>query len=69
MSKKMGNMTSVAKRLGISRQAVSKLVRNRDRTGAPAPDDAGKFDVEAFAAWYAEDFKPTSGPRRGIRAS
>ena len=69
MKSKIRTMSEMARILGISRQAVSKLVRNRDRTGAPAPDEAGKFDVEAFAVWYAEDFKPTSGPRRGIRAS
>lgn len=66
-SKTHGNMADVARRLGISRQAVTKLIRNRDRTGAPEATLAG-YDLEHFAVWYAQEFSPQSGPRRGIRA-
>uniref|UniRef100_A0AAU6R667 DNA binding HTH domain-containing protein n=1 Tax=Micrococcus phage Kurnik TaxID=3092208 RepID=A0AAU6R667_9CAUD len=63
-----GNQSAVARRLGISRQAVAKLIKNRERTGAPEPGEDGLYDLHAFAVWYVEDFKPTSGPKVGIRA-
>lgn len=65
---KQGTQSDVARRLGISRQAVSKMIAHRKRTGAPKPGKNGLFDVEAFALWYLNDFKQTSGPTRGIRA-
>lgn len=65
---KLGNQSDVARRLGISRQAVAKLIKNRERTGAPIPDDSGKYDIEGFASWYANDFEQKSGPKRGIRS-
>lgn len=68
MEENYGNQSDVARRLGISRQAVAKLLKNRKRTGAPMPRADGKYDVEAFAMWYVEDFKQKSGPKSGIRA-
>ena len=63
-----GNQSAVARRLGISRQAVARLLKNRERTGAPLPGDDKKYDIDAFAEWYINDFNPRSGPTRGIRA-
>lgn len=62
-----GNQSAVARRLGISRQAVAKLIKNRERTKAPLPREDGLYDLEAFASWYVDDFDPRTGPRRGIR--
>jgi len=66
--KKNGNQSDVARRLGISRQAVAKLIKNRERTGAPDPSEDGSYDIESFATWYINDFEQKSGPKRGIRA-
>lgn len=66
--KTRGNQSDVARRLGISRQAVAKLIKNRARTGAPLPGHDGQYDLEAFATWYTGSFGPKSGPTRGIRA-
>lgn len=63
-----GNQSDVARRLGISRMAVSKLVKARQRTGIPQPGEDGLYDLEQIAEWYVNDFHPTRGPRRGIRA-
>lgn len=65
---KMGTMSDVARELGISRNAVSRQVKNRDRTGAPLPDDTGLFDIDGYRKWYVEDFHPRTGPRRGVKA-
>lgn len=65
---KMGTMSDVARALGISRNAVSKQVKNRERTGAPAPDELGQFDVDEYHKWYVEDFHPVTGPKRGVKA-
>lgn len=62
-----GNQSAIAKRLGISRQAVAKLIKNRERTGIPTPGGDGLFDLDDVADWYVNDFEPTSGPTRGIR--
>ena len=67
-TKTHGNQSDVARRLGISRQAVAKLIKNRERTGIPEPGKDGLFDLEAVAKWYLEDFEQKSGPARGIRA-
>ena len=63
----IGNQSDIARRLGISRQAVAKLIKNRERTGAPKPEADGKYNLDAFARWYVNDFSPKSGPTRGIR--
>lgn len=63
-----GNQSDVARRLGISRAAVSKLIKNRERTSFPEPNDEGKYDIEAVASWYVNDFEQPRGPKRGIRA-
>ena len=69
MEKAHGNQSAVAVRLGISRQAVAKLIKNRHRTGAPMPRETdGQYDIEGFATWYVHDFDPRTGPKRGIRA-
>lgn len=64
----MGTQADVARSLGISREAVRKQIKNRDRTGAPTPNEAGLYDVEEYRSWYVNDFKPKSGPRRGVKA-
>lgn len=51
-TKTHGNQSDVARRLGISRQAVAKLIKNRERTGIPEPGKDGLFDLEAVAKWY-----------------
>lgn len=63
-----GNQASVARELGISRQAVSKLIKNRDRTGAPDEIEPGKYDIEIFVDWYLNHFEQKRGPKAGIRA-
>ena len=63
-----GSQADVSRRLGISREAVRKLIKNRERTGCPLPEKDGKYDIEKFASWYADDFKPRRGPTSGIRA-
>lgn len=63
-----GNQSAVARRLGISRAAVSKQVKNRERTGFPEPGEDSLYDLDATAKWYRDDFAQKSGPTRGIRA-
>ena len=65
-----GTQADLARHLGISREAVRKLIKNRERTGCPAPIKGNDrlYDIEKFAAWYVDDFKPRRGPNRGIRA-
>lgn len=64
----MATQADIARALGISRSAVSKLAKNSERTGAPLPDTTGSYEVAAWERWYTEEFKPTGGPTRGIRA-
>lgn len=68
LKKVRGNQSDVARRLGISRMAVSKLIKARQRTGIPVAGDDGLYDLEQVATWYVNDFNPRRGPARGIRA-
>lgn len=65
---RMGTQSDLSRALGISREAVRKQIKNRERTGAPMPGETGLYDVDAYVKWYTEDFKPKTGPTRGIRA-
>lgn len=62
-----GTQADVARELGVTRQSVSKLAKNRERTGMPSPADDGTYDLDDVRAWYLA-FDPGRGPRRGIRA-
>jgi DNA-binding transcriptional regulator GbsR (MarR family) len=55
MKTKIRTMSEMARILGISRQAMSKLVRDKERTGAPIRQDIGGtyFNREETVAWYA----------------
>lgn len=66
---KIRTQSEVARVLGISRQAVSRLIKNRERTGIPMHTDlAGIYFVsEEVADWY-RSFDPKCGPRAGLRA-
>lgn len=66
---KLGTQADVARALGISRNAVSKQIKNRERTGAPQPEADGQYDIEKYRKWYLEEFNPRTGPKRGVRAS
>lgn len=66
-TKKLGTQADVARELGISRNAVSKQIKNRDRTGAPLPEADGRYDIEKYRTWYVEEFNPRTGPRRGVK--
>lgn len=68
MSKTTSNLSDLARELGISREAVRRQIKNRERTGAPLPDESGAYDIDGYKRWYAEDFKPRTGPKAGIRA-
>lgn len=62
-----GSQSDVARELGISRQAVSKLIKNRRRTGFPMPAKDGTYVISEVVEWY-KTFDPHRGPKRGIRA-
>lgn len=54
MKTKIRTMSEMARILGISRQAMSKLVRDRERTGAPLRRDIGGtyFNRDETVEWY-----------------
>lgn len=45
--------SDIARLLGISRQAVSKLVKNRAKNGFPEPVRDGVWDDAEVLAWQA----------------
>jgi hypothetical protein len=59
------NMSVLARELGISRQAVSKLHANSERTGFP-PQESEGWNVKNVVDWY-KSFDPKKGPKAGIR--
>lgn len=61
------NQARLARELGISRQAVSKLIKNGERTGFPAATADG-WDITAVRNWYIK-FDPRKGPKAGIKKS
>lgn len=61
MSTTTTNMSEVARWLGISRQAVAKLNRNRERTGMPLPP----WDEASVKEWH-RNFVPHRGPRKKV---
>lgn len=64
---KMGTQSDVARELGISRQAVSKLISRRQFTKIPtAEPDTGLFNLDEMRVWYLS-FEPRKGPRKGIK--
>lgn len=64
---KMGKQADVARELGISRQAVSRLVKRRDINGMPTPNETGLYELAQVRDWYLS-FDPRRGPKRGIKA-
>lgn len=68
-TKKLRTQSAVAATLGISRQAVSRLIKNQDRTGIPTHEDRGGvyWIVEEITQWYKYDFNPGRGPKSGLR--
>lgn len=68
--RKLRVQSDIAKALGISRQAVSRLIKNVDRTGIPLHSDKfGTYVIcDEVKKWYLNDFDPGRGPNRGIRA-
>lgn len=66
---KLRTQSAVARALGISRQAVSRLIKNRERTGIPMHEDiAGPFWIEEEVTDWYRSFDPKCGPRAGLRA-
>lgn len=65
-TQEIGTQADVARALGISRQAVNKLVKNRARTGMPEAEPDGRFDIARVRDWYAT-FEPRRGPMKGSR--
>lgn len=67
MGIRKGNQSDISRELKISRAAVSKQIKNRDRTGIPEKGEDGLYDLDAVREWYLS-FRPGAGPKRGIRA-
>ncbi len=67
---RLDTQTAVANALGISKQAVSRLIKNRKRTGIPMhvdPSDGSTYFLRTeVIEWYMQ-FEPGRGPRAGIR--
>lgn len=63
-NRKLRTQTSAAKALGISRQAVSKLIKNRERTNIPMHEDVGGvyFVCDELVQWY-KSYTPRRGPK------
>jgi hypothetical protein len=66
-----GKAIDIARELGLSRMAVSKLVRREDfpaplRTTAAPKYRTGTYDLDVVSRWYKEDFNP-KGHRHGPR--
>lgn len=70
-TKKLRTQSAIAEVLEISRQAVSLLIKNKERTKIPMQNDKfGDYAVcSEVIGWYLHDFDPGRGPNRGIRAT